>query len=66
MWLPGERHLKPTVLRVEWPQEIHNHLVTDKNPDGDIANSDLEMLGALLGWTVLEAITCVRLTHMGM
>ena len=66
VWLPGERHLKPTVWHVKWPQEIRDRLVTDKNPDGDITNSDLEMLGALLGWIVLEAITCVRMAHVGM
>ena len=54
MWLSGERHLKPTVWRVKWPQEIRDRLVTDKNPDGDITDLDLEMLGALLGWIVLE------------
>jgi hypothetical protein len=66
VWLPGERRLKPTVWRVKWPQEIRDRLVTDRNPDGDITNSDLEMLGALLGWIVLEAITCVRMAHVGM
>ena len=45
MWLPGKRHLKPTVWRVKCPQEIRDRLVTDKNPDRDITNSDLEMLG---------------------
>ena len=51
---------------MKWPQEIRNRLVADKNPDRDITNSDLEMLGVLLGWIVLEAITCVRLAHAGM
>ena len=65
VWLPGERQLKPIVWRLEWPQDIRDYLVTERNPDGDITNSDLEMLDALLGWIVLEAIRCVRLTHVG-
>ena len=49
---------------MKWPQEIHSRLFRDKNPNKDIANLDLEMLGALLGWIVLGATMCVRLAHM--
>ena len=49
VWLSDEIHLKPTVWRVKWPQEIRNRLVTDEIPDGDITNLDLKMLGTLLG-----------------
>ena len=66
VWLPGETRLKPTVWRVEWPQEVRDRLVTHTNPHGDITNSDLEMLGALLGWLVLEAITSTKHAHVGM
>ena len=31
VWLSGKWHLKPTVWRVKWPQEIYDHLVTDNN-----------------------------------
>jgi hypothetical protein len=52
---------------VKWPQEIPDRLVTDKkNPDRDITHLDLKILGALMGWIVLEAITYVRLAHMDM
>jgi hypothetical protein len=51
---------------VGWPQEIHDRLVTDKNPNGDITNLDLEMLGTLLGWIVLKAITYVSLARVDM
>ena len=50
---------------MKWPQEIHDRLVTNRNPNRDITNLDLEMLGALLEWIVLEAIMCVRLAHVG-
>ena len=47
--IPNKTSIKSTVWRVNWPQEVRNRLVTQSNPHGDITNSDLEMLGALLG-----------------
>ena len=35
----------PIVWRVPYPQDIVDHLVTYKNPGGDINNSDLELVG---------------------
>ena len=43
----------PLVWRFKWPQDIIDSLVTDKNPNGTITNSDLELAGGLLH---LEAI----------
>ena len=34
--------------RLEWPEFITCHLVTDKNPDRAITNSNLELTGGLL------------------
>ncbi len=65
MWLPGRKELAPTVWRVEWPQEVKDRLVTEKNPNGDITNSDLEMAAEVLGWLVLEAIAPTRHVHAG-
>ena len=44
----------PIVWRLKWPQNIIDSLVTDKNPNGTITNSDLELAGGLLH---LEAIS---------
>ena len=43
----------PTVFRVEWPDDIKQDLVSEKNPNGQITNSDLEMAGLLLLWLVI-------------
>ena len=60
VWFPSE-HLqprdgfarRPVLWRLRWPKEIIDKLVTDKNPNGTISNSDLELAGGLLH---LEAI----------
>ena len=36
----------PTVFRFPWPEDIKADLVSDKNPNGRITNSDLEIAGA--------------------
>ena len=38
----------PLLWRFQWPQDIIDSLVTDKNPNGTISNSDLELAGGLL------------------
>eukprot|EP00978_Attheya_sp_CCMP212_P046624 scaffold402300_cov43-Attheya_sp.AAC.1 len=43
VWFSGLLSLTPTVWRVEWPSDITANVVFDKNPDGTITNSDLEM-----------------------
>lgn len=66
VWLPGKEPLAPIVWRVPWPPEIVARLVTDRNPDGDITNSDLEMAAEVLGWLVLEACTdTLHWKHVG-
>jgi hypothetical protein len=46
----------PTVFRFQWPTDITNDIVSDKNPNGRITNSDLEMAGLLLLWLVMEDV----------
>ena len=65
VWLPGNKELAPIVWRLEWPPEVRARLVTDKNRDGDITNSDLEMAAEVLGWLVLEAVVDTRHAHVG-
>ena len=60
VWFPA-KHLvprkgyknAPVLWRLKWPKYIIDKLVTSKNPDGTISNSDLELAGGLLH---LEAI----------
>jgi hypothetical protein len=49
--------VKPTVTRIEWPDDIKTDIISDNNPTGSITNSDLESAGAVLAWLVVEA-TC--------
>ena len=39
---------KPLLWRYKWPSFIVDRLVTNKNPNGIISNSDLELPGGLL------------------
>ena len=53
----GERKgASPTVFRLEWPEDIRQDIVSERNPSGSITNSDLEMAGLLLLWLVMEAV----------
>jgi hypothetical protein len=54
VWISGTNDLPPTVWRVQWPSDIQQQLVTDKNRDGTITVNDLEMAGLLLQTLVLE------------
>jgi hypothetical protein len=44
----------PSVWRVEFPPDITSQVLSEKNPDGQLTNSDLEMAGVLLQYLVLE------------
>ena len=48
-FVPG----KPLLWIYKWPSYIVNRLVTYKNPNGTISNSDLELVGGLLHLDVL-------------
>ena len=41
---------------MEWPGDVKQDLVSADNPNGRIANSDLECAGLLLLWLVLEEV----------
>ena len=38
----------PTVFRLKWPKDIQEMVCIQENPDGPIANSDLELAGLLI------------------
>ena len=44
----GVAPLQSILYRVPWPNEVTSRLITDKNPNGTITNSDLELAGGLL------------------
>ena len=46
----------PTVFRLQWPPDITANIKSDKNPNGQLTNSDLEMAGLLLLWLVMEVV----------
>jgi hypothetical protein len=48
----------PTVVCLQWPEDITNNLKSDSNPNSTITNSDLEMAGLLLVFLIMEEIVC--------
>jgi hypothetical protein len=46
----------PTVFWWEWPKDIHKEIRSFGNPIRSITNSDLEMVGLLLLWLVIEGV----------
>jgi len=64
VWFGFERQLPPIVWRVAFPEEIQQKLVSTVNPRGSISNSDLEMLGLILHWLVLEHFVDLKHTHV--
>ena len=62
----GTHQFSPIFLAVFLPEEVRNLLVSDKNVQGDIINSDLELTGIILRWTVLDSIIPrLKNCHMG-
>lgn len=47
--------IPPVVYCLEWPQMVQLDIISETNPDGTITNSDLECVGLLLVWLVMEA-----------
>ena len=52
VWLPGTKHIRPIVWRVEWLDNIKASLITRNNPNRTISVSNLEMAGLLLHYLV--------------
>jgi hypothetical protein len=48
----------PTVVCLQWPEDITKNVKSDSNSNGTITNSDLEMAGLLLVLLVMEEIVC--------
>ena len=65
VWLPGRKHLAPTVWQVQWPNHVKERLVLFDNPNDDLTNCDLEMAAELLGGLVLKGLVATCWTYMG-
>lgn len=64
VWFGGTNQISPIVWFWEWPTEVRNNLVTSSNRKGRLTISDLELMGILLHWLVLEAsVDNDTLTH---
>jgi len=50
VWFGVACKLPPLVWHVEFPPDIQQEVVSQRNPHGKITNSDLKMLGLLLQW----------------
>ena len=46
----------PTVFRLQWPPDITANVISEANPKGTITNSDLELVGLILLWLMMEHI----------
>jgi hypothetical protein len=64
VWLLGTLYLSPVVWRLEWPEDIHNNVVSFSNPRGTITNSDLEMAGMLAHYLELEHLVALKHVHV--
>jgi len=64
VWFGLEKQLPPIVWRVEFPPDIQQQLVSHENPQGKISNSDLEMVGLILQWLVLENFAELAHAHV--
>lgn len=63
----GRKTIKPIVWQFEWPKEIREKLITDKNPSGTLTINDLELAGIVLGWLIMEiAEENLEYSHIGM
>ncbi len=52
----------PMVFRLQWPPDITANVHSDSNPKGKITNSDLELVGLVLLWLMMEHV-CGLLTE---
>ena len=66
VWFGGTFQLPPTVWQVEWPEEVKQLLISDKNPKGKITNSDLECVGFVLAMLVLAALIQLNGVHLSL
>jgi len=64
VWFGLNWALPPIVWQVSFPLEVQQQVVSQSNLHGKITNLDLEMVGLLLQWIVLEQFTNLTHTHV--
>jgi len=47
----------PTVFKLQWPLDITANVISEANPKGTITNSDLELVGLVLLWLMMEHVS---------
>jgi hypothetical protein len=60
-WTSGLKPLKPFLWQYEWPQDVKDNLISEKNPEGKITINDMELAGLVLNWLALE---CQKEAHL--
>jgi hypothetical protein len=63
VWYSGTIGVPPLVWRLNFPESISSQVVSDANPTGRLTNSDLELAGVLLHYSVLEDVLGNQLRH---
>jgi len=63
-WFGIEENLPAMVWQVQFPLKIQNQIVLVANPKGTISNLDLEIVGRLLQWLVLENFANLAHKHV--
>jgi len=58
------KDLPPIVWRIPFPECIQQQVISQNNPHGKISNSDLEMIGLLFQWLVLEKFVDLAHAHV--
>jgi hypothetical protein len=56
VWFSGQCPLPETVWRLQWPANITAAVISESNPTGTLANSDLEMAAVVFHLNVLEPL----------
>jgi len=64
VWFGGTRYLPPIVWQLPFPPEIQCLLVSDDNLTGTLTNSDLEMVGLLCHWLIMEQVADLAHAHV--
>ncbi len=64
IWFGLNKDLPPIVWRIPFPERIQQQVISQNNPHGKISNSDLEMIGLLFQWLVLEKFVDLAHAHV--
>ena len=66
VWMGITEDIGHLVWQYEFPQDLQDNLCTAQNPKGIYTMNDLELIGHILEWLVLEcAVPCLVFKHVG-